>query len=232
VQGSTASGNAPRLSASPLPAGARFTDQGNGTASFTWTPAVGQAGRYVVTYTAGDAALETTQSAAITVQSAKRPAGPDIPMLVAPALDADVRMFGPILVVQSVNPLDPVTKYSFQIFADAALTQLVAQSEVGKLPDATTWKLPLDLNDNTHYFWRVRAFDGVTYSAWASGRFFVNLANDAPPAPQPDLPPDGAEVDTSTPTLSVRNLPDADGDAVSYRFEVFAANSTPPMDGA
>lgn len=229
VQASSASGNPPRLTAAPLPAGAGFNDQGDGTASFAWTPAIGQAGRYVIAYTAADSGLATTQSASITVQPAKRAAGPDIPTLVAPSLDLDVRVLRPILIVQSSNPLDPVNKYTFQLFADAALTQLVAQADVARLPDATTWKVPLDLNDNTHYFWRVRAFDGTTYSAWASGRFFVNLANDAPPAPQLDLPPDGAEVDSATPTLSVCNLPDAEGDPVSYGFDVFAANGTQPL---
>jgi hypothetical protein len=226
VQGSSAGGSIPKLTAAPLPSGAQFTDQGNGTAAFAWTPAFGQAGRYAIAYTAANGDLQSTQVAAITVQSMKHKAGPDSPSLISPTLDADVRVLRPILAVQGVNPLDVVVKYTFELYSDAALTQLVAQSDVAKAPDATTWKVPQDLTDNTRYFWRARAFDGQAYSLWVNGRFRINLANDAPPAPQPDLPPNGADVDTARPTLSARDLPDADGDAVSYRFELFSANNS------
>jgi len=42
------------LTASGLPAGATFTDDGNGSGTFAWTPAVGQAGDHNVTFTATD----------------------------------------------------------------------------------------------------------------------------------------------------------------------------------
>jgi hypothetical protein len=76
----------------------------------------------------------------------------------------------------------------------------------------------------------VRASDGTTYSEWASGRFFLNLANDAPSVPQASAPRDGTEVDTTTPVLAALNSSDADGDPVSMKFEVFAdAGATQPI---
>ncbi len=69
VQGSDPDGTIPRLSASPLPAGASFTEQGNGIAAFAWTPAAGQAGRYEIAFAASDGALEDRKRAALTIRS-------------------------------------------------------------------------------------------------------------------------------------------------------------------
>ena len=74
VQAYDADGSYPTISASPLPAGATFTPQGqaNGltTAVFDWTPIVGQAGQYAITYTAANGTLTTSQQASIQVNSA------------------------------------------------------------------------------------------------------------------------------------------------------------------
>jgi PKD repeat protein len=55
-------------SAGGLPSGASLTDQ-----TFTWTPTVGQAGRYEVTFTASDGQAQDSQTITITVLSANRP---------------------------------------------------------------------------------------------------------------------------------------------------------------
>jgi hypothetical protein len=69
VQASDPDGTIPKLSAAPLPAGASFTEQGNGIGAFVWTPAVGQAGRYEITFAASDGALEAKNRAALTIRS-------------------------------------------------------------------------------------------------------------------------------------------------------------------
>lgn len=84
----------------------------------------------------------------------------------------------------------------------------------------TTWQ-PGVLNDNTFYYWRVRAYDGAVYSAWVSGRFFVNTANDAPGAPGISSPADGAQVSSATPTLTATSAVDLDQDVLTYSFEVY-----------
>jgi hypothetical protein len=76
--------------------------------------------------------------------------------------------------------------------------------------------------DNTTYHWRVRAFDGAAYSAWRSGWFFVNTANDAPGVPVIDHPGDQSDVTTQQPTLAVKAAVDADLDALDYDFELYA----------
>lgn len=209
-----------KLSAAPLPSGATFTDGGAGVGIFDWTAQLGQAGKYTIVYTASDGALQSSRTARITVLPA-RSTGPDIPALIAPLLEADARVLRPILLVQSPNPVDTVQRYFFELYADESLHTLVAQSDVAKGVDSTTWKVPQDLTDNTRYWWRVRAFDGTLYSEWANGRFTVNLFNDPPRPPVPSSPNHGAEVDSLTPMLVVTNTSDPDGDPVKYGFEVF-----------
>ncbi len=63
-------GTVPTLSASPLPAMARFSDSGGGLGAFTWVPAAGQAGRYELTVTASDGGLQSSRRVALTVCSA------------------------------------------------------------------------------------------------------------------------------------------------------------------
>ena len=60
-------------------------------------------------------------------------------------------------------------------------------------------------------------------SAWSTvASFFANTANDAPTVPLPANPSDGAGVNVFTPTLSVRNSTDLDGDVLTYEFEVYS----------
>ena len=60
-------GDALALSVSPRPVGASFIDNGDGTAFFNWTPAVGQAGVYTLSFTATDGALRASEAVTITV---------------------------------------------------------------------------------------------------------------------------------------------------------------------
>ena len=70
VEASDPDGTIPTVTAAPLPVGAVFNDNGNGTAVFNWTPAIGQAGNYIITYTASDGVLKATRSASIKVNPA------------------------------------------------------------------------------------------------------------------------------------------------------------------
>ncbi|WGZ96374.1 MAG: chitobiase/beta-hexosaminidase C-terminal domain-containing protein [Candidatus Thiothrix putei] len=67
VEASDPNGATPLLSATNLPAGAMFVDQGNGKAVFDWTPATGQAGKHEITFIASDGELQATRKAFITV---------------------------------------------------------------------------------------------------------------------------------------------------------------------
>jgi PKD repeat protein len=67
VQATDADGDTIAYSADPLPVGAVFTDR-----TFTWTPGFDQAGPYVVTFRARDAALEDSETITITVTNTNR----------------------------------------------------------------------------------------------------------------------------------------------------------------
>ncbi|MBK7141795.1 MAG: tandem-95 repeat protein [bacterium] len=68
VSGSDADGFIPVLTTSALPAGAIFTDNGNGSGSFAWTPTFNRAGSYSVTfYATDDSSAVDSEVVAITV---------------------------------------------------------------------------------------------------------------------------------------------------------------------
>ncbi len=68
VRASDLDGTIPILSVSPLPAGATFVDKKDRSGLFDWAPAIGQVGKYEITFRASDGALEDNQMVTITVQ--------------------------------------------------------------------------------------------------------------------------------------------------------------------
>ncbi len=72
-------GTVPTFSSSALPGTATFVDNGDGTATFDWTPAFNTAGSYQVTFRATDGALTDSETVTITVLDA----GNQAPVLAA-----------------------------------------------------------------------------------------------------------------------------------------------------
>ena len=70
VSSSDPDGSAPTLTAAPLPTGATFIDNGDGTGDSNWTPDFNQAGGYTVTFVASDGALADSEVVTITVNEA------------------------------------------------------------------------------------------------------------------------------------------------------------------
>ncbi|MCI0532216.1 MAG: cadherin-like domain-containing protein, partial [candidate division Zixibacteria bacterium] len=60
----------PILSAANLPRNASFTNNGNGTGNFSFSPVFNQAGNYSVTFIAGDGALADSETITVTVTEA------------------------------------------------------------------------------------------------------------------------------------------------------------------
>ena len=227
VEASSPMGKAVAITAGPLPAGATFQDQHDGTAVFDWTPEEGQAGTYLINYLASDGTLSGSRSASIRVESLAPPAGPAIPQIVSPLRGAEVASLRPRLQVMTGEASnDPTRKVQFELYADIGLTEQLGQGVVNRNPvagEATVWTAEADLNDNTRYYWRARAVtaDEVA-SEWINGEFFVNLFNDAPERFNLTSPEAGADVATLLPVLVATNAIDKDGDEVTYGFEVFA----------
>lgn len=69
VEATDPNGTTPSLRTGPLPVGATFVDQQNGSGIFDWVPAVGQAGRYTIEFMADDGLLEYSRRAVIQIFS-------------------------------------------------------------------------------------------------------------------------------------------------------------------
>ncbi len=70
ISASDVDGTTPTFSTTGLPSGASFTDNGDGTATFDWTPSFVDAGVYNVTFTTTDGALTDNEIVAITINEA------------------------------------------------------------------------------------------------------------------------------------------------------------------
>ncbi|MCL7422219.1 MAG: hypothetical protein M8364_15075 [Methylobacter sp.] len=240
VEASSPQGKAVTIAAAALPQGATFTMQpadplapGLARAVFDWTPAAGQIGDYPIVYTASDGELNSKLTANIKVETFTPPPGPETPSIVIPLSGAQVTSLTPTLSVQtSIDPSDPTAQVQFEVYADEALTQLVATSQIDKMPpididgtgpvpQPTAWTLPVELTDNTHYWWRARAYDGTVYSLWTNAHFFVNLFNDPPDSFNLIHPDSDAEVASLTPTFTWNNSSDKDGDAITYEVTIY-----------
>jgi hypothetical protein len=78
--------------------------------------------------------------------------------------------------------------YEFQVAIDQAFTKLVAGGIIDEQPGQTTFSPGNDLANDVVHYWRVRAGDGDTTSAWAGTQTFRTPLAPAPvpgPAPGP-----------------------------------------------
>jgi len=69
VSATDADGDTLTLSAATLPNGASFTDNGDGTGYFSWTPNFNQAGSYTVLFSVTDGLLSDDENVVITVNN-------------------------------------------------------------------------------------------------------------------------------------------------------------------
>lgn len=149
---------------------------------------------------------------------------PTTPAMTAPADGSEITALS--VDITASNAADPdldVLTYVFQ--TDTAPTfdsgNLIQSGNISEGTGTTSWDTGA-LSDNTHYFVRVKANDGLAESPWSEVvTFFVNTANDAPTQPTLANPSDGGAVHLFTPALSVYNGSDIDEDILTYEFELY-----------
>jgi subtilase family serine protease/flagellar hook assembly protein FlgD len=150
-------------------------------------------------------------------------APPSAPVLRRPIAGVHVPTLSPALVVgPAVDPEGAPLVYRFEIDRTPAFDSPAKQASPD-IPEGgaeTSWTAPTMLADNTLYYWRAAASDGVSQGPWATDRFVVDLGNDPPSAPVLLDPVDDRAVTTATPTLRLRNARDPDGDVLTHAFEV------------
>ncbi|MGW8186218.1 MAG: chitobiase/beta-hexosaminidase C-terminal domain-containing protein, partial [Desulfobacterales bacterium] len=166
---------------------------------------------------------------------------PPTPTLNNPGDRAWVGDLKPVL---SVNPIidpdgDNIT-YRFEVFVDEDLANLVFQG----ISTAGSWSVPVELADNTRYFWRARAEDehGALGSWTITSPFFVHTTsrNEAPDisifSPAESVTTNANSLlirwDDSDPDSSARIALYYDNDAVGADGVLIAENLAEDPDGA
>jgi MYXO-CTERM domain-containing protein len=152
--------------------------------------------------------------------------GPLAPQPVAPVCGSTVATLRPTLRTNNAQaPAGSPIRYQFELYSDPGLAIPVASIDNRPQGAGTTeWAVPIDLQENASYWWRVRAKDDFINGPWSAPAcsFFVNVQNEAPGAPRINTPASGSQVNQLQPILTVDNTTDPDGDPLTYRFEVFA----------
>ena len=140
-------------------------------------------------------------------------------------MPGSVATFTPALAVNNATDADRDTlMYRFELDTvntfdgpNKQVSGLIAEGAA-----ATTW-IPSALAENTTYYWRAKANDGITDGPWmASASFFVNTVNAQPSVPTLNNPANGGQVTVLAPTLAVNASTDPDHDAIAYGYEVYS----------
>jgi len=204
--------------------------QGSGTTSFTVSQLLSDNTRYYWRVRATDGgAYSLWAYGSFFVNTANDvPSGLQVGL---PANNDEVDTRTPLLQVNNaVDPDGDVLLYAFAVYADSGLNALVASASgiAAGTDGITSWTVPADkvLNDNTTYYWQAGVTDAHGAVASTSpASFLVNTANHLPGPPTIASPALGSEVTAQTVNLTVTNAADADGDPLSYTFELDKVNT-------
>jgi len=148
--------------------------------------------------------------------------GPGAPAPVSP-IDGDAVLDTPELVVENAtSPGGEALTYTFEVYADAELSELlVSVDEVDEGVDTTSWTTEDPLPDDVAGWWRAAASDAYVQGAWSEpASFFVDTVAVAPTDPLFLSPLDGDELASRTPTLVASEATDPEGGVVVHRFEL------------
>lgn len=179
---------------------------------------------------AGNGSLWSAWSSTTSFATPNTP--PLTPTLNSPANGATVNARQPTLIVNNTTDPEGVTPtYQFQVSLNSSFTSIPAQASnvVQGAGGTTSWQVGSPLTNLTTYYWRVRASDGTYSSPWSSARTFivnVSLTNTPPTTPTLSAPANGAAVATLTPTLRIVNSTDANGNTITYQFELYDSSLT------
>lgn len=155
---------------------------------------------------------------------------PDSFSLASPAPGVEVTSATPVLTWSNTRDKDDGDTYSFAVFvySDAGLSQLVT-SATNLAPAegiSTSWTVNVPLTNHATYHWKVEATDNNgAVTTTAAQAFIINTHNTAPPAPVVISPLDGGQVAADPESLTVTSELDAEGDPITYVFELDTVSS-------
>lgn len=127
---------------------------------------------------------------------------------------------GPIELVWSTS--SGAVNYEVQVSMDP----LYSFTAVDQFTTSTFLGLFATLSFDAHYYWRVRATDGTTWSAWSSNCDFLTMSMPAPPAPSLLIPANGAVNLSTTVGLQWSFIP---ATAIEIQVSTTAAFTSPTI---
>jgi MYXO-CTERM domain-containing protein len=173
-------------------------------------------GTYFWRVTASDGVAESapSQSRSFSIDAEEENVAPSEPSIVSPT--GDITAGNATLTIGAATDAngDDLT-YEFELATNAVFAGAERFPATAALTQAVT-----QLDDDTTYFWRARAFDGALASDWVAASFHVNSENDAPTGLLLLTPPDGAVLNEEPVQFMARGAKDVDDTVLSYRFEV------------
>ena len=195
-----------------------------GVTSWIVTPALSENTPYFWRVRAKDNNGGTSNlvSASFFVNTANDP--PTAPAISTPVNASEVATFTPTLTI--MNATDPdlqALMYTFELDTvntfDSTNKQTSGLTAEGA--GTTTW-MPAALTEDTVYYWRAKANDGLADGPWVTASFFVNTVNEAPSVPTLHGPANNSWVTVVAPTLQVNASIDPDNDGITYEYEVYS----------
>ncbi len=162
---------------------------------------------------------------------------------IADFFEPDTASLNPTVSPAAVPGLDPITHltnhtptfaWSVDDTTGAPVTQYEIQVGTGSLcynwdnmwspgvfsgSDTEIVYAGLPLEDGQSYVFRVRVFNGTTWSAWKATSFHMNSVGNPGLLVQPAI---GSISATATPLLKVTNTVDPEGDVPTYEFDVYS----------
>ena len=155
--------------------------------------------------------------------------GPDAPALVSPTDGVNVTTSQPELVIDNAtSPLGDALTYSFEVYADEALTDLVTfTSGVVEGFNGSSWIVDVALDEDTPYWWVASASDDYVTGEWTEAfSFFIDVNGDAPSVPVPEAPLTGEVMAADAQELVWFDSVSPQGQALLYVVTVLDAGGT------
>ncbi len=145
--------------------------------------------------------------------------GPRVPVPLQPVQGEEVGTAYPLLSFQpGEHPLAVEESYEIRVYEDVALS--IESTGVAGLTDSE-WRVDVELLEDATLYWRVRATDEYTSSAWSPvAAFKVNVVQSVPTVPVPTFPIEGQIAATIPVNLQWIASTDLDGDAITYDVEL------------
>ncbi|MBN1906202.1 MAG: hypothetical protein JW927_14010, partial [Deltaproteobacteria bacterium] len=177
-----------------------------------------------VTFTATD---PEEASDSVTVRFTVIPAPPTAPGVNSPADGSETKDNPPDISINNSDSIAGDVTYDFELATDQAFITIVADDyDIPEGDTITVWALSerfpdLDLEENRRYYWRAKAYDGITESGWVEASFIVNEFDEAPSRPGLSAPGNNTKVSSLKPVLEITNSKDPDNDNITYSFEIY-----------